>query len=82
MQMNVEQCRAARALLGWSTNALAEAAGLGLATVRRFETNNTVQPGSIAAMKDALAAAGVVFINDGEASPDGGHGVRLTSRPG
>lgn len=77
MPMSVEQCRAARALLDWSTNALADAAKLGLATVRRFETDKPVQQSSIDAMRQALEAAGVLFIESGQASNDGGEGVRL-----
>jgi transcriptional regulator with XRE-family HTH domain len=79
--MNLEQCRAARALLGWSTNSLADASNLGLATVRRFETGTHVQPASIDAMQKALGNAGITFIAAGEASRSGGGGVRLTSQP-
>lgn len=82
MQLSVEQCRAGRALLGWSTNKLADAASLGLATVRRFETGNAVQAGSIAAMRDALERAGVTFIATGDVSRGGGEGVRLAPTPG
>lgn len=78
MTMGVEQCRAARALLGWSTNDLAKAANLGLATVRRFETGNAVQAGSIETMKGALEAAGVTFVGQGQTSRAGGVGVRLS----
>lgn len=77
MPISVEQSRAGRALLGWSTNQLAEAARLGLATVRRFETGNPVQPGSVDAMQTALEAAGVIFVSSGEASAGGGVGARL-----
>ena len=77
MTMSVEQCRAARALLGWSTNKLAEAANLGLATVRRFETGNPVQDTSVTAMHDAMVAEGVLFIGAGDSSRSGGEGVRF-----
>lgn len=80
MLMSVEQCRAARALLGWSTNALADASKLGLATVRRFETGNPVQANSIEAMQKALERAGVTLIAEGQASPSGGEGVRFCSK--
>ena len=76
--MKVEQCRAARALLGWSAQDLAERAGIGVATVRRFETASIVAPNSVEAMIDALRVAGISFIAAGEASPSGGDGVRLT----
>jgi transcriptional regulator with XRE-family HTH domain len=77
MQMTIEQCRAARALLGWSTNKLAAAANLGVATVRRFETGHQVQEGSISAMRTTLDLAGVQFIEPGEVSRKAGAGVRL-----
>lgn len=77
MPMTIEQCRAARALLGWSTMALADAAGLGIATVRRFETANPVAQSSVATMQKALERAGVVFLDADQPSPPGGAGVRL-----
>jgi transcriptional regulator with XRE-family HTH domain len=76
--MKIEQCRAARALLDWSAADLATAAGLGSATVRRFESGQTVQQGSIQTMREALERAGVVFVDLGETSRRGGIGVRLT----
>jgi len=75
--MNVEQCRGARALLGWSAQDLADKARVGVATVRRYEGGSTIASGSLKAMAAALAAAGVVFISDGEKSSGGGAGVRL-----
>ncbi|RDE05581.1 helix-turn-helix domain-containing protein [Sphingomonas aracearum] len=75
--MKIEQCRAARALLGWSSAELAQAAGLGPVTVRRFESGQAVQQISIDTMRTALEAAGVVFIQDGETSRRAGVGVRL-----
>ncbi len=77
MPLSVEQCRAARALLGWSTNALADASKLGLATVRRFETGHQVQAASVTSMQVAFQDAGVTFIAAGESSSGGGEGVRL-----
>ena len=75
--MRIEQCRSARALLNWSAAELADAAGLGSATVRRFESGQAVQAGSIETMRRALEAAGVVFIETGETSRKAGFGVRL-----
>jgi ribosome-binding protein aMBF1 (putative translation factor) len=77
MTLGIAQCRGARAMLGWSTNDLATAANVGLATVRRFETGATIQERPLQAMREALEAAGIRFISDGEASPLGGPGVRL-----
>lgn len=77
--MNVEQCRSARALLNWSAAELATAAGIGSATVRRYESGQTVQQGSIATMRVALEQAGIVFIESGETSKRAGFGVRLAT---
>jgi transcriptional regulator with XRE-family HTH domain len=75
--ISVDQCRAARALLNWSAQKLADAAGVGVATVRRYEAGASIAGQSMAAIKDALSEAGVIFIATGEASEGGGDGVRL-----
>jgi transcriptional regulator with XRE-family HTH domain len=71
----INQVRAARGLIGWSQTQLAEAAGLSLPTVKRFETNNSVKVSdeAISKMVDALEAAGVEFIPENGS----GAGVRL-----
>src|SRR5260221_617667 len=69
-----EQLRAARGLLDWSQEQLAEVAGVGLSTVRDFEaTRREPIQGSVLAMRQALEGAGVVFIP----SNGDGPGVRL-----
>lgn len=73
------QCRAARALLGISQADLAEMSGVSRVPLANFESGKT-QPylRSLSALRDALEAAGVVFIEDGAASAKGGGpGVRL-----
>ena len=56
------QSRMARAALGWSTTDLAEKAQVGPATVNRFETQARVPiPATLAAIRRAFEAAGVVF---------------------
>jgi len=77
MGISIEQCRAGRALLNWSAQALADAAKTGVATVRRFESGQPVQITSIETMQAALENAGVIFVADSEPSPTGGAGVRL-----
>lgn len=70
------QIRAARALLGWTADDLADAAGVGVATVRRFEIVKGVPSGQVRimeALKSTLEAAGVEFIGAPEDQP----GVRL-----
>jgi predicted transcriptional regulator len=68
------QCRAARALLDWTQQDLATAAGVGKVTVRQFELGS-VEPrqATLTVMKMALEAAGVEFIDEN----GGGAGVRL-----
>ena len=78
--ISVTQCRAARALLGWSAQELADRAGIGVATVRRFESANAVADSSITTMAAALAEGGVTFVAAGKVSHAGGEGVRLTAR--
>lgn len=71
------QVRAARGLVGWSQSKLAEAAGLSLPTVKRFETAAAVvSEEAIARMRAALESAGVEFIQQN----GGGPGVRLRDR--
>ncbi len=70
------QIRAARGLIRWSAETLAERSKLGVATVRRAESVDglpTITEANIAAIRAALEAAGVVFI----AENGGGPGVRL-----
>jgi transcriptional regulator with XRE-family HTH domain len=70
------QLRAARALLRWSAEDLATAAGVSLVTIRRAEPKDgmlAMIPANAAAVRRALEEAGVIFIaENGE-----GAGVRL-----
>jgi transcriptional regulator with XRE-family HTH domain len=61
------QIRAARALLGWSQDKLARAAGVGLATLQRLEQNEGVVKGNfttIIKIQKVLEQAGVGFTDD------------------
>lgn len=51
----------ARAGLGWSAHDLADAAGVGYATVARFESGGVVNSDSLDKIAQAFAAAGVSF---------------------
>ena len=76
-----DQIRAARALLKWSADDLAVSAGVGVATVRRFEAVGGVPSSQIRvleAVKKSLEGAGIEFIGTPEDRP----GVRLTKRLG
>ena len=68
------QVRAARALIGWSRAELADAAGVSLSIVDRFETGQPDIPAdAVAKVRSALESAGVAFIPKN----GGGAGVRL-----
>jgi len=75
------QIRAARALIGWTAQELANHSGVGVATIRRAE----LKPGEsgltspiAAAITRALEAAGIEFI----AENGGGVGVRMRKPAG
>ncbi|MGC1353782.1 MAG: helix-turn-helix transcriptional regulator [Xanthobacteraceae bacterium] len=72
-----EQCRAARGLLGWSQSDLAQAALVGVVTVRQFETGaHDPRRLTLHAIRSAFEAAGAEFIDEN----GGGPGVRLRRR--
>ena len=71
------QIRAARALIRWSAEDLARESTLGVTTIRRAELRDSATKLTAAndlAVRRALEAAGVEFINESE---NGGPGVRL-----
>ncbi|UWF58988.1 helix-turn-helix domain-containing protein [Brucella sp. 2716] len=73
------QCRAARALLGWSQDELARVSKVSKATLANFELDKrTPYDRTLADLQRALEAAGVVFMAEGELIA-GGAGVRLKS---
>jgi len=74
------QMRAARALLGIDQRKLAALSGLSLPTVQRMEASGGVVRGNVVSLMklvDALDAAGIALIGEGDASAQGGRGVRL-----
>jgi DNA-binding transcriptional regulator YiaG len=73
-EMTPAQCRAARGLLSWTQDQLANASRVSDVTVRHFE-NDEVTPrrSSLHVMRRALEGAGVVFLDEGVHGP----GVRL-----
>ena len=77
MSISADQCRAARALIGWSQDQLAEASLVAKATIANFESaKRNPYPRTLDDLRAALEAAGVVFQADGE-MVEGGPGVRL-----
>ena len=68
--MTPEQCRAARAVLGWSQDQLAQVSQVHKSTITLFELGKRPPYArSLDDLRDAFAAAGVIF--------DGENGVRL-----
>lgn len=67
--MTPEQSRAARGWLDWGQQELADAARVSLSTVRDFEKGRRVPlQATLAAMKAALEAQGIAFVDDAETS--------------
>lgn len=74
-----EQCRAGRAILGWSQDQLASASKVAKATIANFEAGKrTPYDRTLQDMREAMETAGVVFQAAGE-MVEGGPGVRLKS---
>ena len=72
-----EQCRAARGLLAWSQQELAQRARVGVVTVHQLEAGVS-QPrrATLEVIRRAFELAGVEFIDEN----GGGPGVRLRKR--
>ena len=73
------QIRAARAILGWSQDQLAQRAGIGLATLRRIEQGEGLVKGNfstILKIQKAFEQAGIHFTEDNA----GEIGVRLKKK--
>ena len=74
------QLRAARALAGIDQRELAQKSGLSVPTIQRMEASDGVIRGNVDSLMkliEALDAAGIVLINEGANSIQGGRGVRL-----
>ena len=72
------QCRAARSLIDWSREQLAEASKVGQRTIVDFE-RGAREPREITkdALRRALESAGVIFVEENGEGP----GVRLRKAP-
>ncbi len=77
MTIIASQCRAARALLGWSRKQLAQSALIAERTLVDFErgARNPLDR-TLSDIRRALEDAGVIFIDEDEEGP----GVRLRKR--
>lgn len=73
-----EQCRAARAMLGWSRDRLANEAEVAVGTVIDFE-RGARQPykRTLSDLRRAFEGSGIVFLDANEDGP----GIRLRSSP-
>jgi predicted transcriptional regulator len=70
------QIKAARSLLGWKGQDLADKSGVGVATIRRYEAQDGIPNANkfvIRAIKTCLEEAGIIFSGDPLTDP----GVRL-----
>ncbi len=74
--MNASQCRMARAALQMGVRDLADAAKVSPTTVTKLERGEVLYPRTVDAIRAALEAAGVEFIEQN----GGGPGVRLRER--
>jgi transcriptional regulator with XRE-family HTH domain len=76
--LSTDQIRAARALLRWTAQDLADQSGIGITTIRRLEISRgvpRVQLRTLLKLKEALEAGGIEFIG----TPDDRPGVRLSN---
>ena len=72
--MTPAQSRAARGLVDWSQSDLGGRSNLSESTIRDFEKGRRIPgPNNLAAMRAALEAAGIIFIEENGEGP----GVRL-----
>lgn len=70
--ISICQIQAARALLGWTANHLAEKSGIGVATIRRYETQEGLPQGNfqkVMKIKAALESQGIEFTGDPLVNP-------------
>jgi transcriptional regulator with XRE-family HTH domain len=78
--LQVAQIRAARALLGWRQEDIAEAAKISIATIRRIESQEQLLTGNVSTLLKIQAAfeqAGIQFIDEDET---GGLGLRMAKK--
>jgi DNA-binding XRE family transcriptional regulator len=72
--ISAAQCRGARGMLSWSQAQLADAAQVSRMTVVDFEAGRrSPHPNNLTAIRSALEAAGVIFVDENGEGP----GVRL-----
>ena len=67
--MNAAQCKMARAATGLGVRDLAKLADVAQATVSKLERGEVLKESTIAAIRAALEAAGVVFVDENGQGP-------------
>jgi predicted transcriptional regulator len=80
LKVSIRQVKAARALLAWSQEQLANVADISIPTIKRLEAQDGPLGGrneTGTRIRRALESAGVEFIEEN----GGGPGVRLRKRP-
>ncbi|WP_174064310.1 helix-turn-helix domain-containing protein [Agrobacterium larrymoorei] len=76
------QCRAARALLNWSKQDLADQSKIDSAIISDFESGRSSAQGTtVEELQRCFERAGLKFIDDNQASAAGGPGVRFALSP-
>ena len=74
------QIRAARAILGWKQTDLARESGVSEISIKNIERGVTdPRASTLQAIQSAFTNANVEFLDSGQISPSGGHGVRFRS---
>lgn len=77
--ISASQSRMARAALNLGVREVAEAAGVSTNTITRLERGEELLPRTVADIRAAFEAAGVIFLAGGELI-DGGPGVRIARK--
>lgn len=62
--MNSEQCRVARAMMGWTIKQLSRKARVAQRTISEFETQGRVRPEVKSRIRSLFVVSGIEFITD------------------
>ena len=70
--ISVAQIKAARSMLGWSAQVLADASGVSVATIKKYEQQTGIPRANMRVLNSivqALVIAGITFTGDPLANP-------------
>ena len=62
--MNSEQCRVARAMLGWSIKQLSREVRVAQRTISEFEMNGQARPETLSRIRSIFVTNGIEFLED------------------